>query len=301
MAATINPKRPGEHQDSMALFIITECHPVINMPLLMNEPQKVKHGIRFVAFLVSNIHCYETRIFNNPFPAFAWANQIAFRFSLPFYKRRFTPCRFVVPFSGVSGGVDRWVPVYLKITTRQSCNSNAQYATGAAVMPVMLIFLSISNTPKYQFSMKKLPLLIMLCAACTFAKTQGFLNVGAGVNNLQSTVISLSVGYQVTHVVSEVEMKAPPLSTRVDNPAAFSIKSGFEFVVGGRVAFLPQIQASYLQYSTDEAKGATWQNGWKAGVGARVRWGHLFMQADYTGTTSMTVGICAQFKKLQSW
>ncbi len=124
---------------------------------------------------------------------------------------------------------------------------------------------------------------------------------GAGTNSFKSAVINLYGGCQLKHVVLEVEMKAPPIDMNVADPATMSFKAGYEFMLADNLAFLPQIEAAYLKYSSDEVKGITWQNGWKAGVSARLRWGHLFAQADYAGTANLCFGICAQLKSRQSW
>ncbi|HWB25613.1 MAG TPA: hypothetical protein VG738_09040 [Chitinophagaceae bacterium] len=149
--------------------------------------------------------------------------------------------------------------------------------------------------------MKKFSLLIMVCFICTIVNAQAFLGFGAGVHNFKSPVISLYTGYQLKHVVSEFELKAPPVDMHVSEPATMSFKTGYEITLAGHLVFIPQIEASYMQYSTDETKGATWQNGWKTGVGARLRWKNVFAQADYAGTTYLCVGICAQLKRQQSW
>lgn len=144
--------------------------------------------------------------------------------------------------------------------------------------------------------------MLVIVSAGAITKAQGFISFGAGAANLKASVISLGVGYQLNHVVTEFELKAPPIDTRVANPAALSFKTGYEITLTGRWAFIPQVEASYMQYSADESKGANWKNGWKPGVGGRIRWGNLFIQGDYNGTNNyVCVGICAQFKRQQSW
>ncbi|HWB25611.1 MAG TPA: hypothetical protein VG738_09030 [Chitinophagaceae bacterium] len=150
--------------------------------------------------------------------------------------------------------------------------------------------------------MKKAILLLIIFFIYITATAQGFMGFGAGTNSFKSVVVNLYGGCQVKHIVAELEMKAPPIDMRVADPATFSFKTGYEITLAGNFTFLPQVGATYLKYSSDESKGiTTWQNGWKPAMGARLRWGHIFAQADYTGTTNLCFGICAQFKSRQTW
>lgn len=125
----------------------------------------------------------------------------------------------------------------------------------------------------------------------TSAKAQGFLGLGAGINNTRACIVNIHGGYRFKYVVPEFEMKSPATSTLVKNPAIFCAKAGYPVNLGGQCTLLPQLLYSYQYHSADQSKGPGWQNGFKAGVGCRLNCGHLFIQADYLGQTYLSVGI----------
>lgn len=141
---------------------------------------------------------------------------------------------------------------------------------------------------------KYLTLAIVLFFAGTATQAQGYLGIGTGMStggSRNAWIVSLQGGYQAKHFVLEFEMKTPTASQNVDQPLVLAAKAGYPIDFKNGLLVVPYLQYSYQYYSADESKTATWQNGYKAGMGLRLQYKLVFAQVDHFKDNYFSVGI----------
>jgi len=141
---------------------------------------------------------------------------------------------------------------------------------------------------------KYLLLAVVLFIIASVTRAQGYLGIGSGTSR-GIWVVNMQGGYQAKHFALELEMKVPPVNQQVSNPMIASFKAGCPINLQHSWLVMPYVQYGYHYYSADEAKTATWRNGFKAGVGVRLQYGHVFVQADHFKDNYFCFGIIKAF------